>query len=97
MHCLVGTFIKEIEEEHNPEDGSTLYPIKIFIPPNKSRVIYYKSKESQKEWADVIKQTIGYSNLFDFYDLTTTLGEGQFGLVKLANHKNWAKSLHLAR
>ena len=55
MHCLVGTFIKELEEEKNPEDGSFLYPIKIFIPPNKSRVIYCKSKKSQQEWSEAIK------------------------------------------
>lgn len=47
MHCLVGTFIKELEEEKNQEEGTVLYPLKIFIPPNKSRVIYYKTKEQQ--------------------------------------------------
>ena len=43
MHCLVGTFIKEVPEEVNPENKKTLYPIKIFIPPNKSRVIFFKT------------------------------------------------------
>ena len=45
MHCLVGTFIKEVPEEVNPEDKKTLYPLKIFIPPNKSRVIFFLSRE----------------------------------------------------
>jgi len=30
---------------------------------------------------------MGYNNIFDFYDLGSTLGKGQFGLVKLATHK----------
>ena len=30
---------------------------------------------------------MGYSNVFDFYNLDKTLGKGQFGLVKLATHK----------
>jgi len=30
---------------------------------------------------------MGYSNMFDFYDMKETLGKGQFGLVKLAKHK----------
>ena len=45
MHCLVGTFIKEVPEEVNFEDKKTLYPLKISIPPNKSRIIFFNSKE----------------------------------------------------
>lgn len=30
---------------------------------------------------------MGYSNIFDFYELSDNLGKGQFGLVKLAKHK----------
>lgn len=30
---------------------------------------------------------VGYSNLFDYYNVEETLGKGQFGLVKLATHK----------
>jgi serine/threonine protein kinase len=31
---------------------------------------------------------MGYSNVFDFYELEKTLGKGQFGLVKLGTHKS---------
>ena len=34
-----------------------------------------------------LKNIVGYSNLFDFYNFEDTLGKGQFGLVKLAVHK----------
>ena len=30
---------------------------------------------------------VGYSNLFDYYNIEETLGKGQFGLVKLATHR----------
>lgn len=30
---------------------------------------------------------MGYSNMFDYYEMKETLGKGQFGLVKLATHK----------
>ena len=34
-----------------------------------------------------MKQTLGYSNVFDFYNVLETIGQGAFGLVKLATHK----------
>jgi serine/threonine protein kinase len=42
---------------------------------------------------DAIKKVIGYSNLFDFYDIKETLGKGKFGLVKAAVHKNTGKKV----
>jgi hypothetical protein len=87
MHCLVGTFIKEMDQEPCPTSNKTFYPIKIMLPPNKSRIFYFESSLIQKKWMSQIKEAIGYTNLFDFYDMKTNLGKGQFGLVKLATHK----------
>ena len=42
---------------------------------------------------DAIKKVVGYSNLFDFYDIKETLGKGKFGLVKNAIHKKTQKSV----
>ena len=36
---------------------------------------------------------MGYSNIFNFYNLDKTLGKGQFGLVKLAIHKHSSKKV----
>jgi hypothetical protein len=45
MHSLTGTFIKDLPEEHCSSQNLTLYPVKIVLPPNKSRVLYFADKE----------------------------------------------------
>jgi hypothetical protein len=87
MHCLTGTFIDELPEECSPSGQTVHYPIKIRLPPNKTRIFYFETLQEQQKWASKIKDSIGYSNLFDYYILNETLGKGQFGLVKLATHK----------
>ena len=42
---------------------------------------------------DAIKKVIGYSNMFDFYEIKNTLGKGKFGLVKSAIHKKTGKNV----
>ena len=91
MHCLVGTFIKELPEETFQE--ITLWGIKIILPPNKSRILYFARQEEQISWANVIKEAVGYANIFDFYNTDKTLGQGQFGQVKLAIHKKTDKKV----
>jgi len=87
MHSLIGTFIKEIPPEYSNSENRELYPVKIMLPPNKSRILYFKQTEMQLKWIDMLKKIVGYSNLFDFYNFEENLGKGQFGLVKLATHK----------
>jgi hypothetical protein len=41
---LIGTFIKELPDVVG-EDG-TYYPLKILLPGNKSRLLYFGSKSS---------------------------------------------------
>ena len=87
MHCLAGTFVKDIAAEQCPETGRYLYPVKIVLPPNKSRILYFDSADEQKTWMNNLLKAMGFANLFDFYELGKTLGKGQFGLVKHATHK----------
>ena len=44
-------------------------------------------------WATKLKEAVGYSNLFDYYDVGETVGKGQFGLVKLATHKKTGRKV----
>ena len=93
MHCLTGTFIKEIPAEKCPDTDQTFYPVKIVLPPNKSRILYFSSSELQAQWLKRLLVTTGYSSITDFYDVSTVLGKGQFGMVKLAVHKKSGKNV----
>ena len=90
MHNLVGVFIKDEPEEHL-DSTTVLYPFSLIFPGNKPRMYYLLDKEAKEKWIEAIKKVIGYSNLFDFYDVKETLGKGKFGLVKTAVHKKTGK------
>ena len=87
MHCLTGTYVQENAAEIDPQTKEYLYPVRIVIPPNKSRILYFTTEELQKKWANTIRQTNNFSNVHDFYTIDENLGKGQFGVVKLASHK----------
>jgi hypothetical protein len=74
MHSLAGTFIKDLPEEVCQSQAMTLWPVKIVLPPNKSRVLYFATKEEQSRWSLRLKESVGYANLFDYYNLGDTLG-----------------------
>jgi hypothetical protein len=92
MHNLIGVFIKDEPEEHL-DSSTTLFPFKLIFPGSKARIYYLQSQEEKDKWIKAIKKVIGYSNLFDFYDVKEPLGKGKFGLVKSAIHKNTGKSV----
>jgi len=85
MKSLSGVYIKD-EQEHPDEEGVMMFPF-MLIFPNKRRIYYFKTKEEKTKWMDAIKQSIGYSNLYDFYDVSDNLGKGKYGVVKFAVHK----------
>ena len=45
MHSMIGTFIKEMPKEFSNSENCNLFPVKIMLPPNKSRILYFKSDE----------------------------------------------------
>jgi serine/threonine protein kinase len=90
MHNLVGVFIKDEPEEYL-DSTTVLYPFSLIFPGNKPRTYYLLSKEDKEKWVVALKKVIGYSNLFDFYEVKETLGKGKFGLVKAAQHKKTGK------
>jgi serine/threonine protein kinase len=91
MHNLIGVFIKDEPEE--TMEGKVLYPFKLIFPPNKARTYYLKSAEDRERWTQAIKKVIGYSNMFDFYEIKETLGKGKFGLVKMGIHKKTGRNV----
>lgn len=92
MHNLVGVFIKDEVEEYL-DSTTILYPFTLIFPGNKPRTYYLLKKDDKEKWMAHIKKVIGYSNLFDFYEVTDTLGQGKFGLVKGAVHKKTGKKV----
>lgn len=42
---------------------------------------------------NAIKKSIGYANVFDFYELRDNLGQGKYGVVKLGIHKKTGKEV----
>lgn len=42
---------------------------------------------------DAIKRAIGYANLYDFYELKESLGQGKYGIVKKGIHKKTQKEV----
>lgn len=63
------------------------------IPPNKSRLIFFSKREDQQQWITWLQEAMGCSNVFKYYTLDKTLGKGQFGLVKLAVHRQTNKKV----
>ena len=92
MHNLMGVFIKDEMEEYL-DSTTILYPFTLIFPGNKDRTYYLLKKEDKEAWVKHIKKVIGYSNLFDYYDVKETLGQGKFGLVKQAVHKKTGKKV----
>jgi serine/threonine protein kinase len=85
MKSLAGVYLK-YELEEVVEGGMKMFPF-MLIFPNKRRIYYLKSKEEKEKWTLAIKKSIGYANLYDFYELKDNLGKGKYGLVKQAIHK----------
>lgn len=92
MHNLIGVFIKD-EPEESLDNNNVLYPFKLVFPQNKARTYYLQNKSDKEKWMKAIKKVIGYSNLFDFYEVKETLGKGKFGLVKAAYHRKTGKKV----
>lgn len=76
MHCLTSTFIQETQPEINPDNGLQLYPVKIVLPPNKSRVLYFGDQDTAHKWAKAIKAVVGEVCVKDYYELAQNLGKG---------------------
>ena len=53
------------------------YPmLKIVIPPDKSRDIFFKKLKDKEIWKENLQKAMGFTNVFDFYKLEKVLGKG---------------------
>ena len=105
MHCLSGTYLKEVTMDEISEkskssagvtegskgnstnkskrsDGQTqtserrekqaakaksFHPVKLVIPPNKSRLVFFSRMDDQKLWINRLQAAMGNVNVFQFY------------------------------
>lgn len=85
MHNLSGCYVAEAGEKKIGEER--MFPFSVSFP-SKTRNYYCKDKLSAMKWTTFIKNSLGYQNFFDSYEMLEDIGEGKFGLVKLGLHKN---------
>jgi len=84
MHHLSGVYIKE--ESPATIDGITYYCFKM-VYPQKDREYFVEDKKEYNEWVSRISKAIGFVDLSIKYEIGQKLGNGKFGLVKLAVNK----------
>jgi Ca2+-binding EF-hand superfamily protein len=90
LHNLGGVFI----QEGQPLQFNEFYFYSFsMIFCNKTRVYYSDNEAEFKEWIRSIKQSTGYSNLSETYDVKEKLGNGKFGLVRLGVHKDTGRKV----
>ena len=59
----------------------------MIIFTKKVRVFYTDSSQSNQEWISKLMKATSYRDISEFYEFKNTLGEGKYGHVKLAIHK----------
>lgn len=90
MHHLSGVYIKE--EKPTVIEGKTFYTFKM-IYPQKDREYFVEDKNEYIEWVRRLSKSIGYIDLSHKYEIGPKLGNGKFGLVKLAVNKQSGQKL----
>ena len=84
MHNLSGCFVKD--NATKVINDKTYYSFTLVFP-SKERNFYCSSKEIYDNFTEKLKESFGYLNFFDYYEMLDDLGEGIFGSVKLGVEK----------
>jgi len=64
-----------------------LWPFTLVFPHIKKWTFYLIKEEDWDKWVKTLREAIGYADFFDFYEEFDVIGNGKFGLVKLAKYK----------
>lgn len=90
MHHLSGVYIKE--DKPTIIDNKSFYTFKMMYP-QKDREYFVEDKAEFIEWVKRLSLAIGYVDLGSKYDIGPKIGNGKFGLVKLAINKETGQKL----
>lgn len=90
MHHLSGVFLKE--EKPTNIDDKVYYTFKMLYP-QKERDYYVEDKEEYIQWIKQLSNAIGFFDLSTKYEIGPKLGNGKFGLVKLATNRQTGQKL----
>lgn len=63
-----------------------VFPFSLHAQKSKKQ-FYAETEKERDEWVQKIREAMGYSNLFSFYDVKGLLGKGSFAEVRAAVHK----------
>lgn len=91
MYVLVGVYIIK-EEEELFQDELKLFPFTLVFP-HKTRTFYLIKQDERDKWVSILKEVVGYSDFFDFYEPGDIAGKGKFGVVKSATHIKTGKQV----
>lgn len=78
------------EEQELFQNELKLYPFTLVFP-HKTRTFYLIKEEERDRWVTALKESVGYSDFFDFYKPGGIIGTGKFGVVKSAIHTKTGK------
>ena len=68
MHTLTGCFLKD-ENPEKMDDKSIMYPFTLCFGSELAKKYYCTSKVELNKWSNIIKHSIGYSNVTDYYTI----------------------------
>jgi hypothetical protein len=86
FHNLSGCFIKLSDREKVVDKEKYKY-FSIILSKSLVKDFFTLNQDSCDTWIHVLKQTIGYQQFTDIYEITEDVGQGKFGTVKLGIHK----------
>ena len=84
MHNLSGVFLNE--EPIKEINGKKFFSFSIQYP-KKTRYYFVEKESEYKVWIEKLKAATGYTNLTDIYEISSKIGNGKFGLIKLGINK----------
>eukprot|EP00356_Strombidium_inclinatum_P008830 CAMPEP_0170482056 /NCGR_PEP_ID=MMETSP0208-20121228/2243_1 /TAXON_ID=197538 /ORGANISM="Strombidium inclinatum, Strain S3" /LENGTH=188 /DNA_ID=CAMNT_0010754851 /DNA_START=1942 /DNA_END=2508 /DNA_ORIENTATION=- len=97
VHTLHQSSVKAMESEYSSSLKCLLFPLKVMLPPNKSRILYFRTESIQNEWLKLLDKVVNSEsmNIGNYYDIDdhTPLGKGQFGVILPGKNKASAKEV----